>query len=392
MTGYKHAEGEFQGKNDTRIYFQSWKPLKPKASVIIVHGVGEHSGRYMNLINKMDGKSISFYAADHRGHGKSGGKKGHTDFFMDYIHDLKLLVNIVKNENSGLPVFLLGHSMGGTIACRYALTYQDDLSGLVLSGAGVKPIINKSDFFISAAKGISGLLPRLSISNGLIVEDLTHDEEVIRDYRADKLNHDRVTLRFSVEFLKNGEECINRAEELTLPLLLIHGGQDRICDVKGSQLIYERSSSIDKQIEIFEGLFHETMNEEGKMKETPLNTVSKWITSMISKVKAAAATPATAPVVEKKEPVVQQASPAVKKPAAKKPAAKKAAAKKPAAKKPAAKKPAAKKPAAKKPAAKKPAAKKPAAKKPAAKKPAAKKPAAKKPAAKKPAAKKAVKK
>lgn len=193
MTGYKHIEGEFQGKNDTRLYYQGWTTLKPKAVVVISHGLGEHSGRYLNLINKMEGKSVSFYAPDHRGHGKSGGKKGHVDFFMDYIHDLKLLINIVKNENKGTPLFLLGHSMGGAVACRYALTYQDDLSGLILSGAGVKPIVNKPDYFISIVKAMAKVLPGLQISNALNASDLSHDKKVVEDYLADKLNHDRIT-------------------------------------------------------------------------------------------------------------------------------------------------------------------------------------------------------
>lgn len=362
MAGYIHNEGEFQGKNDIRIFSQTWKVNKPKGIVVLVHGLGEHSNRYMNIINELDGKGISFYAIDHRGHGRSGGKRGHVDNFMDYIHDMKILVNMARDENPEVPLFMLGHSLGGAIACRYALTYESDLKGLILSGPGVKPILNMPGFVVGMAKFMANILPSMGQSNGIDASDLSHDSEVVKAYVEDELNHDRITYGWFAEFLKNGEYCIERAEELTLPLLLIHGGEDKLCDVKGTQALLERSSSMDKEIQIFDGLFHETMNEEEDAKAEVLKTVAKWIVSHIGSKKTSAKK--TAKKVAKK--AVKKTTKKVAKKSAKKTTAKKTTAKK-TAKKTTAKKATAKK-AVKKITAKKTTAKKTAAKKSTAKK------------------------
>ena len=144
MSAYSYKKGSFAAKDGIEISYQKWTVDSPKGVVVLVHGLGEHAGRYMNIINTMRDKGVSFYGADHRGHGSSGGKRGHIMSWMEYVNDLKMFVNIVKSENKDVPVVMLGHSMGGAIALRFALTFLNDLSGLVLSSAGVKPIIHAS--------------------------------------------------------------------------------------------------------------------------------------------------------------------------------------------------------------------------------------------------------
>ena len=381
MKSYNHETGSFTGKGGIEIFFQKWIADKARAAVILVHGVGEHSGRYDNLIKAFADKKISVFAIDHRGHGKSDGKRGHIDSFMDYVYDLKLFLEFIKEENKGLPVILFGHSMGGVIATKYAMTYPDDLSMLVISSPGYTPAFKVPAWKTSVASFFSSRISTLSFPNGLIVSDLSHDQDTITAYNNDPLVHNKVTARWAVEFMRAGQECISNAGSIKKPLLVFHGKEDHICDYKAAEQFYNDASSAVKKLFVFEGLYHETMNETPAERDKVLSDVTGWILKNIDSLPAAAkkAVPAA-----KKAPVKKAAA----KPAAKKAPVKKAAAK-PAAKKAPVKKAAAK-PAVKKAPVKKAAAK-PAAKKAPVKK-AAVKPAAKKAPVKKAAAKPAVKK
>ncbi len=382
MKSYNHDTGSFTGKGGIEIFFQKWVAERAKAVVILVHGLGEHSGRYENLLKGFAGKNISVFAIDHRGHGKSDGKKGHIDSFMDYVYDLKLFLEFIKEENKGLPVVVFGHSMGGVIAAKYAMTYPDDISMLVLSSAGFAPAFKVPAWKTGIASFFSSRISSLTFPNGLNTADISHDEDAIAAYNNDPLVHNKVTARWIVEFIRAGQECMSNAVSIKKPLLVFHGKEDHISDCKASEQFFNSASSAVKKLFIFDKLYHETMNETPAEREKVINEVTGWIIRNIGTA-APAAKPAVKPAA-KKAPV--------KKAAAKKPAVKKAPVKKAAAKKPAVKKAPVKKAAAKKPAVKKALVKKAAVKKPAAKKAPVKKAAVKKPAVKKAPVKKAVKK
>lgn len=296
MAAYNCSQGTFSGKGNIEIFYEKWIAERAKAIVVIVHGLGEHSGRYSNIIETASGKGISFYALDHRGHGRSKGISGHVDSFMDYILDLKIFVNGIKAAYPDLPVLMLGHSLGGAIACRYALTYQDDLSGLILSSAGFMPALEIPFFKKKSAAFLSALFPTMEMESGLDPNDLSHDEAVIKNYIEDPLVHSVVTPRFYTEFTENAAFCLDHVEQIRIPLLVIHGEDDKICRPEGSQIVFDRADSQDKQIIIFPGLYHETMNETLKQRTKVLSAVSKWfvahshsLTHRSSPVKAAAA-------------------------------------------------------------------------------------------------------
>lgn len=379
MKSYNHETGSFTGKGGIEIFFQKWIADKAKAVIILVHGLGEHSGRYENLLKSLADKKVSVFAIDHRGHGKSDGKKGHIDSFMDYVYDLKLFLEFIKEENKGLPVIVFGHSLGGVIASKYAMTYPDDLSMLVISSPGFAPAFKLPAWKIKVSSFFSSRISSLTFPNGLNISDISHDKDVVAAYQNDPLVHNKVTARFVVEFMRAGQECLANAGSIKKPLLVFAGGGDHIADSKAAEKFYNAASSSVKKLFIFEGLYHETMNETAAEREKVLNDVTGWIlknidSSAVEKVTVAA----------KKAPV--------KKAAIKKPAVKKAPVKKAAVKKPAAKKAPVKKAAVKKAAAKKAPVKKAAVKKAAVKKAPVKKAAVKKPAVKKSPVKKAVKK
>lgn len=283
MSDYKETTGIFAGVNNAQIHYQSWKVENPRGIIVIAHGLGEHSGRYENLVKIMQADGVSFYALDHRGHGRSEGKRGHISSFSEYTEDLKTLIRLVQKENQAVPVILLGHSMGGVIAFQYALSYPQDISGLILSSAGLIPAGELPAWKKLLAGVLSQIAPSLAISNGLNSSDLSHDQEVVNAYVNDPLVHDRISSRWAAEFIRAGADSLSRASELNMPLLIIHGADDRIVDFRGSKEVMANASSLDKQFYLFEGLFHETMNEVSPEKEKVVNCIREWIVKQIEK-------------------------------------------------------------------------------------------------------------
>lgn len=285
MVSYSHNTGTFIGKGGIEIFFQNWFVESPKGVLVIVHGLGEHSGRYGTIINELKGTGISIYALDQRGHGKSGGKRGHINSYMDYVDDIKLFIDIIQEENENIPLILLGHSMGGVTACKYALTYSEDLSGLILSSPGFVPTVALPGWKKSLVVLLSRYFPQTSLTTGLEPKDLSHDMDVVDAYENDHLVHNRISSRWSTEFIKSGEECLNRALELRLPLLVFHGKGDAIVDYHASETLFNNASSLNKELHLFEGLFHETMNEINYKKITQM--VVRWIVKIAGTKKTA---------------------------------------------------------------------------------------------------------
>jgi lysophospholipase len=281
VAGYIEKTGYFTGLENTRLFYQSWQANHPRGIVVIVHGIGEHSGRYHNLISRMQNDDISFYALDHRGHGHSEGKRGHINSFGDYTADLKTFIQMVKSETIGLPLILLGHSMGGTIACKFALDYPGYIDGLILSSAGLIQAAKVPAWKKTMATLLSNIMPGLSMPTGLDSSALSHDRQVVDAYVNDPLVHDLVSSRWYMEFTRAGAECLQRSAELNLPLLIIHGSADAIVDPQGSKQVMEKAGSQDKQLYIFEGLYHETMNELPPDREKVLDTFRSWIIKQV---------------------------------------------------------------------------------------------------------------
>lgn len=288
MQTYTHNTGAFIGKEGYEIFFQSWSVPSPKAIVVIAHGVGEHSARYQSLAADLTAKNTSVYALDHRGHGKSGGKRGHVNSFNDYIYDLKHFIEYVSEEGKNTPIILLGHSMGGVIALKYGLTYPEDLTSMIISAAGLIPAFEVPKIKISMANFFSKHIPSLSMSSGLKAGELSRDYSVVDDYENDPLVHDRVTPRWYTEFTATAEECLNRASEIQMPVLFFHGSGDKICDYRGTIQAYENASSKVKELEIFEGFYHEAHNEIPEDRKKVIDVILKWLDKVSGKKKTSA--------------------------------------------------------------------------------------------------------
>lgn len=281
MSNYTHTTSTFNSsKDDFEIFWQKWIPGKTKRVIVIQHGLGEHSGRYQNVINTFADDNTAFYGLDSRGHGKTGGKKGHVDQFQLYVDDLADLIAIARNENQNQKIFLLGHSMGGIICLQYALegTNQSNLNGLVISSGGLEPHMDLSKKIKKAlAFTLAKVAPATTLDSGLEIKYISHDPAVIDAYNSDPLVHGKISFQMATNLLSLGKVIYAKASHLKIPAYIFHGKADGIVNYIGSQKLYDGLTITDKTLKLYDDLFHETMNETSPQKEEVLSDLKKWI-------------------------------------------------------------------------------------------------------------------
>jgi alpha-beta hydrolase superfamily lysophospholipase len=278
----RHQEGTFKGIRNASIYYQGWLPEGESTAVLlIVHGLAEHSGRYMNVVNHFVPLGYAVYGVDHVGHGKSSGTRVYVERFEDYTDTLKIYFDMVRHWQPEKPVFLVGHSMGGLIGAVYLLDHQAELTGAVLSGPAVKVHGSVSPAVIFVGKLISVLMPKLGLI-GLEAEGVSRDPAVVQAYVNDPLVcRGKVTARLSAELVKAVRLVTAEATKITLPILIVQGGADKLVDPKGAQMLYDAVSSADKTIKIYDGLYHEVFNEPEH--DQVLGDIKAWLETHLSR-------------------------------------------------------------------------------------------------------------
>ncbi len=273
----KHKEGTFSGFGELQLYYQSWHPDEGKSRVIlpVVHGAGEHSGRYTNVVNWFVPLGYAVYAFDLRGHGRSAGPRGHINRWDEFREDVRLFLEFIhQQEADNSPVFLLGHSMGGLIVLEYALHNPQGLNGVVASGP-VLARVGLSPILLVLAKILSGVLPRLTLNTGLDATALSRDRAVVEAYVNDPLVHSLGTPRLGTELTRAFEWVQAHAAQMQVPCLIVHGSEDRLVPPEGSRIFYEHMTLADKELREYAGYYHEVFNDVGK--EQVLADVEAWI-------------------------------------------------------------------------------------------------------------------
>ncbi len=257
-----HVEGHRESAPGRSAYWQAWLPPdRARAVVVIVHGLHEHSARYAHVGARLAGAGFAAYAADQRGHGRSDGRRANLERMALIVADLGSFVRFAAERHGGLPVFMVGHSLGGLIALQYATEPGTSLEGLVLSGPLVAVTVG-SALLKSLAGVLSAVVPDLGVATLDAEEKISRDPEVVRAYREDPLVYrGKVKARTGAEILVTTQRLPARLPQLSVPLLLLHGADDLICAPAGSTMVHDRVSSADKTLRRYQGLYHEVFNE-----------------------------------------------------------------------------------------------------------------------------------
>jgi len=272
---FRHDQGYLTSKDGIQLFYQCWIPDVSTHTMVFVHGLGEHSGRYGNPVSYFCPRGYAVYAMDNRGHGRSSGIRGHIDASSQYVDDLAHFIDKVREESGKDALFLVGHSLGGLISLSYALAFQQGLSGVIISSPGLRT--GKAPPAIKAFMGriLSRVWPTLTLSNEIDPTHISRDKEVVNKYISDPLVHNRVSTRFYTEFLKETARVMTHAPSMQVPFLLMQAGRDLLVDPQASKEFFERAGSKDKTLMIYEQCYHELFNEPEK--EKVFADMEQWI-------------------------------------------------------------------------------------------------------------------
>jgi alpha-beta hydrolase superfamily lysophospholipase len=273
------ASGAFAGVGGRRIFWHSWSPAQaPYGVIVLVHGAGEHSGRYGHVVARLVDAGYAVHASDHRGHGRSDGPRAFIEDMDDVVADVDSLVDRAVASHPAVPVFMLGHSMGGLIALRYALAHQERLSGLILSAAlaAIESVPKPLELVGRALSVVAPRTPLIAIDPSLV----SRDPEVVAAYISDPLvHHGKLPARTAAQLADAVKRFPATVGAITVPTLILYGSADGLCPPGGSEMLAERIGSADMTVKAYEGLFHEILNEPER--DAVLDDIVAWLTARV---------------------------------------------------------------------------------------------------------------
>ena len=270
------SERTFDGVGGVRIVYDVWVPdQEPKAVVVLSHGLGEHARRYDHVAQRFGAAGLVVYALDHRGHGRSGGKRVLLKDIGEYTGDFDTLVRLAAKDHPTLKKVVLGHSMGGAIVFQYGADHPGDYDLMVLSGPAVAAQTSVSPVMQVVGKAVGTVLPGLGVES-LPASAVSRDPEVVAAYENDPLvHHGKIPAGIARALLIVGESMTRRARDITAPLLVVHGEQDKLVGVVGSERLVEHVGSEDVHLKVYPELYHEVFNEPEQ--GIVLDDVVSWI-------------------------------------------------------------------------------------------------------------------
>jgi alpha-beta hydrolase superfamily lysophospholipase len=250
--------GRLSAADGVALAWYRWDPVgKARGTVCLAHGHGEHAGRYHHVARAFTEAGFVFLAFDLRGHGRSGGARGHAPSYRHVVDDLGLILRLAPAR----PCLAYGHSMGGQFVLNRALADPAGIDGVIVTSPWLRLAFPAPALKVFLGRTLYGIAPAMSLPTALEQAALSHDAAVVAAYAADPLVHDRISFRLGIDLLDGGERALVQAEAFRLPVLLMHGSADRIIDPQATQAFYDRAGSPDKTLRIWPGLFHETHNE-----------------------------------------------------------------------------------------------------------------------------------
>jgi alpha-beta hydrolase superfamily lysophospholipase len=277
----QHLEGRFSASDGLELYYQHWRPeSEPRAVVALVHGVGEHSGRYGNMVGPLVEAGYAVYGYDQRGHGMSPGPRVHIVRWAEYREDLRSFLALVAEQLPDRPIFLYGHSMGSLVALDYLMDRPAGVAGAIISGVATEPAGVGGPAVKATAKLLSGIVPRFSVDLGIDANDLTRDPEELALRLADPLVTSRATVRWGAESLATVERVKAGSARIDVPLLIIHGEADPLNMVAGAHALYAAVRRPDKTLHVYPGARHEVHNDFGH--EAVAADIKEWLAHLVN--------------------------------------------------------------------------------------------------------------
>jgi alpha-beta hydrolase superfamily lysophospholipase len=274
----RHDEGFLNSADHLRLFWQRFTPPRAKATVLVLHGAGDHGGRYPALTTALVRAGFQVALLDLRGHGQSDGRRWYIDTFADYLHDLDAFVAKLSQDGmAGERLFAVAHSQGGLVASLWAMRHARLLSGLVLSAPWFRLAKPPPAAKVLAARVVGRFVPWLPIASGLDAAQLTSDPEMQRWTDRDPLYGRKATPRWFSEAGKAQAEALRRAPELSVPLLLLVPGADPIADASASRAFFDGTSSQDRKLVVYDGFRHELFNETRR--EEPIGEAVGWLSA-----------------------------------------------------------------------------------------------------------------
>ena len=271
-----HSSFKLQSQDDLSLFGQRWLPQDvPSASIILIHNLGGHSGRYHQVATYFCERHYAVYAVDLRGHGQSDGQRGHIEQFQDYLYDLQTLVKYVVDQTQTAPLFLIGHSVGGLIALMYALQHPEDITSVIVSSPALCLQARVSGWRLLLTNLISKVNPSLTMYNQLEPESLSQNETTVAAYKADPLVHNQLTARWFTEYEEAAEWTMENGNALAVPALILQGGNDQIVDPAGTRAFFDHIGLEDKYYIEYESFYHDIFNEPEAL--SVLGDIEAWL-------------------------------------------------------------------------------------------------------------------
>jgi alpha-beta hydrolase superfamily lysophospholipase len=257
-----------------KLFVRHWRPEgKARAVVAIVPGFNSHGGYYEWVAEQLGTIDVAVYAVDLRGRGQSDGERFYVQKFADYVSDVEQLLKLARAREPGLPIFLLGHSAGGVVACLYTLEHQTTLAGLICESFAYE--VPAPDFALAVLQGLSHIAPHahvLPLKNA----DFSRDPQVVQAMNADPLiAHETQPTQTVAEMVRADKRLRQEFSRIELPVLILHGTHDKATRPSGSQYFYDHAGSADKTLKLYEGYYHDPLNDLGK--EQVMGDIQRWL-------------------------------------------------------------------------------------------------------------------
>ncbi len=270
----------FNYKN-TEFYWTYWKAEEPKATVVLVHGMGSHSGRYTkSVVPFLLKNGYNVVAFDHFGHGKTEGKRGHNPGFEYVLESVNKTIQKAVETFPNLPVFLYGHSMGGNTVANFALRKDAPVKGFIVTSPMLEVAVEIPSWKLFLGKMMLKVAPSMTMPTGLNAQHISRIESEVERYKTDTLCHDKISPNFSLVFMEAGKWAIENAQKLKKPMLLLHGTGDKICDYRGSEKFAKGNKLV--TLKLYKDAYHELHHD--LCSEEMLGDVKTWLDAQVESV------------------------------------------------------------------------------------------------------------